>query len=196
MNGYFDSIENNPWHVSLNMPGSIWLTDDHICGGVIIGKQWILSVDHCTYDRPGLFVRAGTADSTWWGTSIDIKEIYHYNAHESNDYIINFAVIKLKSELKFSEKMNKIKIPDENFDLTGNYTAAVSGYGKTGAIEELSQYLKRAELSIIITDKCNLERRTTNRICARDLHQKATSTKINTIQLFISKLLVCPFFSL
>lgn len=78
---------------------------------------------------------------------------------------MDFAIIELKSELGFSEKINKIKSPDENFDLTGNYTAAVSGYGKTGATEELSQYLKRAELSIIITDKCNLERRTTNRIC-------------------------------
>lgn len=39
VNGYSDDIENNPWQVSLNMPGSIWFTDDHICGGVIIEKN-------------------------------------------------------------------------------------------------------------------------------------------------------------
>lgn len=162
MSGDFDTIENNSWQVSLNTPGFIWLTADHECGGVIIGKQWILT--------------------------IDIKEIHHYNAHESNDYIMDFAIIELKKELKFSEKIKKIKLADESFDFTGNYTAVISGYGRTGAKEDPSQYLKRAELSIITTDKCNLERQNTNRICARQLHQKVTSTKINTIILFNSEL--------
>lgn len=83
----------------------------------------------------------------WTDTSTVLK-ITHYNAQESNDYI-KYSKYNKRST---SEKINKIKLPDKNFDLTKNYTAAVSGYGKTGATEVLSQYLKRAELSIIITD--------------------------------------------
>lgn len=109
-----------------------------------------------------------------------------YNAHESNDYEMDFAILELKNELEFSEKIQKIKLPDKNFDLTENYTARVTGYGRTGATEELSEYLKRAELSIIMSDKCIQISRISNRICARDLHQKASSIKINIVRFYFS----------
>lgn len=102
---------------------------------------------------------------------------------------MDFAIIELKSKLEFNAKVQPIKLPDENFDLTKNYTAAVSGSGQIGFEQEESEYLRRTNLSIIISDKCNLERRITNRICARDPNEETTGTKINVILLFISKLL-------
>lgn len=188
VNGYLDSIENNPWQVSL-ISVIFLLNDQHECGGVIIEKKWVITADHSTLNRPTLFVRVRTADSIWWGTKIDIKRIIHYPVHESNDYILDFAIIELKSKLEFNAKVQPIKLPDENFDLTKNYSAAVSGYGQIGFEQEESEYLRRTNLSIIISDKCNLERRTTNRICARDPNEETTGTKINVFLLFISKLL-------
>lgn len=195
VNGDFASIEQNPWQVSLNAPRFYWWST-HICGGVIIGERWILTADHCFDKNPDLFVRAGTNKSTAQGSVVYIKEVHHYNAHESNDYVMDFAIIELDSELKFSDTINKIKIPDENYDLTGIYAAIATGYGRIGYEEEDSKYLKIAELSVIMTDECNFERRTSKRICARDVLEKATGTKINAILLSILKLLVCLFFSL
>lgn len=124
------NITDAPWQVSLQLNNGT----SHICGGSIINERWILTAAHCidglTVDE--VLVRVGATHKYHEGQLFRVEQMFKHEKHYvefTRDF--DFALIELASELKFSEKVNAIGLPDyiNDNDAVGTL-CLVSGWGQ------------------------------------------------------------------
>ena len=89
----------------------------HTCGGTIIDDSTILTAAHCFKDETLDFVHAGMVGfyHTEGSQHIGIKDViihpnFNNGAHEEEDY----AIVKLRSPLIFSDKIQPACLPDNS----------------------------------------------------------------------------------
>ncbi|XP_055383280.1 trypsin-1-like [Condylostylus longicornis] len=170
---------------------SIQYRRSHICGGSIINEKTILSAAHCFSDsinNPDLIeIQAGSTYINWgWGyffsnnnnnnVRINAENIIIHPEYNIPDlYDNDIALIVLKSNLIYSNKIGSINLPDVNDIFSPGTKVEVSGWGTTNQyFNMLSNVLKSVEIVIIDLETCNKlnynEVNENNMLCAGDLN--------------------------
>merc|ERR1712168_1282510 len=131
-----------PWQISLRVPYEppFQILKGHICGGTLIGNQYVLSAAHCFYDKSDKLrkkndftVRVGE----WHQNSNDGTEkdfaISEIHIHENYDPISvsnDIALIKLAKPVDFSsDYAGPACLPPAGKDYRGSQNCILSGWG-------------------------------------------------------------------
>ncbi|XP_030294174.1 transmembrane protease serine 2 [Sparus aurata] len=143
-----------PWQVSLQIQGQ------HICGGSIISRQWILSAAHCfqTYSDPTMWtVYSGnvrlSAFSFVSGTSVN-KIISHkgYDTYTNDNDI---ALLKLDTPLTYTGTVKPVCLANFGVDFSAGQQAWITGWGALHVSGPSPDRLNQAQVTIYSRETCN-----------------------------------------
>ncbi|XP_046487349.1 chymotrypsin-2-like [Neodiprion pinetum] len=142
-----------PYQVSLQT-----LLSGHFCGGSIINARWILTAAHCVMSYqlwPGMVrVRVGTNDRRSGGSIYIARRVLINPDYSASDFRSDVALIRLTSSITFTEKVQPIALPTEDFTKV-NYPAVLTGWGSIAFPSGSSpRRLQHITLNIIDQEAC------------------------------------------
>ncbi|CAK1548132.1 unnamed protein product [Leptosia nina] len=121
-----------PHQVSLRIRNgnNVW---QHFCGGSIISERWVLTAAHCTQPFKQYMNRmrvvAGTNKLNSGGDQYEFEKITEHEKYNKPQITYDIAVIKVKKDIKFGEKVGKISLASS--DTPGGVELVTSGWGYT-----------------------------------------------------------------
>ncbi|XP_064633924.1 chymotrypsin-like protease CTRL-1 [Lineus longissimus] len=146
-----------PWQVSIQIAGN-----EHICGGTIIDKQWILTAAHCfPVQRSPLYylVRVGEhrlhlSDGTevdHYIAEIIVHEKWLGNTPEDPDDI---ALLKLVKPVTFNDHVKPVCLATEYDEFESHQDCWVTGWGETKGTGD-NNYLQQLQSNMVSNSECN-----------------------------------------
>lgn len=148
-------IEDFPYQTSLQHQNA------HICGGIIIGKDHILTAAHCiinelNLDRKKFSIRAGSTSWSTGGQAIAVANITTHPGYTGEDTLSNdIAVLTLASELNLGKGVAVADLPStaEGLPKTGT-KVVVSGWGLTAEQGHVHPTLRSVGFSVVDKQSC------------------------------------------
>ncbi|XP_057288032.1 transmembrane protease serine 4 [Pezoporus wallicus] len=152
LGGSAATIEAWPWQVSLQYK------KEHICGGSIIDRSWILTAAHCFKNNPivqSWRVKAGS--NLLSGTStLAVEKVFLAGEMPTSPKDNDIALVKLQSPLHVSDSSKAICLPYFDEELVPGTPLWVIGWGYTQKRGKLSEVLQQAEVKLIDEESCNV----------------------------------------
>lgn len=158
VNGETATYGSIPWQVALFLDGK------DFCGGVLIGKQHVLTAAHCFKGNMRPTTRGLTAvlgmhkktetdkgQITMGLMKVQVHENYNHASSDSD-----IAILKLARPVEFTRFIRPICLPDHGQDLTPETQVLVSGWGDTGnGNAQFSDELQEVAVELRSNDECN-----------------------------------------
>ncbi|XP_057659340.1 transmembrane protease serine 9-like [Diorhabda carinulata] len=144
-------IEDYPYQVSILYQGS------HGCGGSIIDENHILTAAHCTYnvEETILSVRVGSSWRNEGGAVYDVEKIEVHPDFDDLTFDYDISILRLTTSLDFGKRVQPITLATAGTQIDDNLDGYVTGWGKLGEQEPMSNQLQVVELPVISTQTCS-----------------------------------------
>ncbi|XP_072516230.1 elastase-1-like [Salminus brasiliensis] len=155
--GAVSSANAWPWQVSLRVQSGTCY--NHVCGGVLIKKQWVLTTAQCVDGIQVALAVLGEHDLTlqesgkeqFYGVSaIYLHPSWNRDFTAGND----IALIRLTSEVILNSYVQLAPLPPADQILAGNVACFVTGWGVTQTGGFLSAQLRQASLPTVDHATC------------------------------------------
>lgn len=161
-----------PWAVSIQRHGN------HHCGGVIVGKRWILTAAHCVRSQhvANLLVRTGghtlsrslNSLTSHLERDYPVQQIIMHNDFSKYDNLTSsqlkssantnnadIALLRLRNEIQWNELVWPVCFPHRESGNFSGHDAIVIGWGKlTEKSDDFSNELQKVKLNIIDNKLC------------------------------------------
>ncbi|KAM3966657.1 chymotrypsin-2 [Aphomia sociella] len=138
-----------PYQVSLRS-----LLNSHFCGGSILNNRWVLTAAHCTAGQSARSIRVvvGTNSLKSGGDYYSVESIIVHDDY--NSYLItnDVSLIKVSKDIKFSDKVQPIPLPDH--DTEGGANLLLTGWGRLSYPGLLPNRLQMINLTALSTERC------------------------------------------
>ncbi|XP_043829201.1 LOW QUALITY PROTEIN: plasma kallikrein [Dromiciops gliroides] len=146
-----------PWQASLHVK---LRTQTHVCGGSIIGKQWVITAAHCFDDLSspdnwriytGILNQSEIQADTPFSRA---KKIIIHPQYEISETRHDIALIKLEVPMNFTGLQKSICLPlkeDSNMPYTNCW---VTGWGFNQENGEIQNTLQKARIPLIPIEEC------------------------------------------
>ncbi|XP_023444323.1 plasma kallikrein isoform X2 [Dasypus novemcinctus] len=162
-----------PWQVSLQVRQKV---QSHLCGGSIIGAQWVLTAAHC-FDGlrwPSVWrVYGGVlnlSEITKDTAFSRVREILVHQQYRVSQGGHDIALVKLEAPLNYSASQKPICLPSKNDTNTIYTNCWVTGWGFTKENGEIQNILQKANIPLVTNEECQTKYRdyeiTEHMICA------------------------------
>ncbi|EDL78854.1 rCG59057, isoform CRA_a [Rattus norvegicus] len=171
--GTNSSLGEWPWQVSLQVK---LVSQNHMCGGSIIGRQWILTAAHCFDGIPypdvwriygGILNLSEITNKTPFSS---IKELIIHQKYKMSEGSYDIALIKLQTPLNYTEFQKPICLPSKADTNTIYTNCWVTGWGYTKERGETQNILQKATIPLVPNEECQKKYRdyviTKQMICA------------------------------
>nr|XP_002709380.1 plasma kallikrein [Oryctolagus cuniculus] len=146
-----------PWQVSLQVKLA---AQSHVCGGSIIGHQWVLTAAHCFDGLPfpeiwriygGILYLSEVTKETAFS---QIKEIIIHPKYKISETGHDIALIQLQAPLNDTDIQKPICLPSKD-DTNAIYTNCwVTGWGFTKEKGEIQNILQKANIPLVTNEEC------------------------------------------
>ncbi|XP_028437863.1 trypsin [Perca flavescens] len=131
----------------------------HLCGGSLINKHWVITAAHCNIGVDKMMIVAGDYSLTIYeGTEQEILPqllVPHpqYNRTTTNNDIM---LIKLKAPVYLNSYVSIALLPRQGASVAEGRVCRVSGWGYTSPSGgQIPSTLRTITLPIVSTEKCN-----------------------------------------
>ncbi|XP_026642679.1 coagulation factor XI isoform X2 [Microtus ochrogaster] len=162
-----------PWQVALHITSP---AQRHLCGGSIIGNQWILTAAHCfsgTEASQHLRVYGDIVHQSEINEDtafFRVQEIIIHNQYKVAESGYDIALLKLESSMNYTDSQRPICLPpkgDENILYTECW---VTGWGYARLRGEVQNTLQKVKIPLVSNEECQTRYRnhkiTSKMICA------------------------------
>ena len=203
--GYYQSIENTPWQVSIGYSGSSSL-NNHFCGGAILSDRWLVTAAHCMFDMDGnpeggsLMVTIGTTKLSEALAANQYRFTYQNNVfvypqYRTSGFDHDIALIRLSAPMDLTacgENCEAIGLVTANNEWATAYNSApawASGWGATqgyvpdeeggapdGFEQSYTDVMKELEMAIVDCEGMPSYYYSNNMICAGAVDMTAEDT--------------------
>ncbi|XP_076356610.1 uncharacterized protein LOC143249901 [Tachypleus tridentatus] len=157
--GGFDSSPGEwCWQVAL-----INSQNQYLCGGALIGTQWVLTAAHCISNlvKNGdyIYVRVGDFDlSTPLGSpGAQTRRVYttyiHHN-HNSQTLDNDIALLKLEEQIELNSDVCFVCLPARGVIRQPGKRCTVTGYGYQGEAGPVALKVRESEIPIVADQEC------------------------------------------
>ncbi|XP_034376339.1 coagulation factor XI isoform X1 [Arvicanthis niloticus] len=159
-----------PWQVALHT------SQGHLCGGSIIGDQWILTAAHCFsgIETPkNLRVYGGIVNQSEINEDtafFRVQEIIIHNQYTTAESGYDIALLKLESSMNYTDFQRPICLPSKGDRNVVHTDCWVTGWGYTGSRDKVQNTLQKAKVPLVWNEECQTRYRrhkiTNKMICA------------------------------
>lgn len=159
-----------PWQVTLHT------TQGHLCGGSIIGNQWILTAAHCFsgIETPktlrvygGIVNQSEINEDT---TFFRVQEMIIHDQYTSAESGFDIALLKLEPAMNYTDFQRPICLPSKGDRNVVHTECWVTGWGYTKSRDEVQSTLQKAKVPLVSNEECQTRYRkhkiTNKVICA------------------------------
>nr|CAG4636904.1 EOG090X03V0 [Ceriodaphnia reticulata]SVE72856.1 EOG090X03V0 [Ceriodaphnia reticulata] len=146
------------WQVAL-----INSLNQYLCGGALIGTQWVLTAAHCVTNivRSGdaIYVRVGDHDLTSrYGSpgaqTLRVATTYIHHNHNSQTLDNDIALLKLQGQAELKPGVCIICLPSRGSIPETGRRCTVTGYGYMGETGPIPLRVREAEVPIVSEGEC------------------------------------------
>ncbi|NXB21861.1 OVCH2 protein, partial [Rhagologus leucostigma] len=161
-----------PWQASVQ------IVDEHICGGAVLAKEWVVTAAHCLNSREAYrdlwMVVTGLHDLTEqeYRQKRSVKQYIIHPSFNETTLDSDIALLQLAEPLEFNPSVRPVCLPAEEEVLQPSKMCVVTGWGAPEEDREKGKKLQQLEVPILALDICqsyyiNLPSKVTQRmICA------------------------------
>ncbi|KAI8117356.1 hypothetical protein FF38_04545 [Lucilia cuprina] len=139
-----------PYQVSIQS-----IFGSHLCGGVIIDEQWILTAAHCVEDYPLDVLRVIAGTNNWHKPGV-VRQMVLATPHCRHDkpifYHNDIAAARLNEPLHFDNLTNKIELSRDV--LKAGDIITLTGWGATRLNGEPPEMLQKISLNFVPHTEC------------------------------------------
>ncbi|NWI11820.1 OVCH2 protein, partial [Crypturellus soui] len=161
-----------PWQVSVQ------ISDEHICGGAVLAKEWVVTAAHCFKSkepyRDVWTVVAGLHDlaEQEYRQKRPVKELIIHPSFNKTTMDCDIALLRLAKPFEFNQHVRPACLPAGGEAVQPSSVCVVTGWGAHAGDREKGKKLHQLEVPILVLDTCqsyyiNLPSKVTQKmICA------------------------------
>ncbi|XP_032424400.1 granzyme B(G,H)-like [Xiphophorus hellerii] len=142
---------SRPYMASLQIQGK------HICGGMLIRKDYVLTAAHCKNCFQDITVVLGAHNISKKERSQQRINVKKYHAHpqfKADQFEYDIMLLKLERNAKVNNNVATIDLATKNKDIPANTNCEVAGWGSTGPEKPSSDVLMETTESIQFSFEC------------------------------------------